>query len=198
MRFSPRLHVRERNPGCLQRFLPLLLCSRAQELGGGAGTGAGGGQERSVLLWTRGKIDLTVPRRRVRCRKPEPVRSAPSVLLALAGRRSSPAHWGERSKQAPPIFTILGGLRADLLGCSDDVFLLFDVHASDRALAARAQGSRPPHAAASTLAASKQLRTTRLFADYIKRRLPRLAALAAELLTDASSEDSPSFRPPTV
>lgn len=42
MRFSPRLHVRERNPGCLQRFLPLLLCSRAQELGGGAGTGGGG------------------------------------------------------------------------------------------------------------------------------------------------------------
>lgn len=130
MRFSP--HVREPNPGCLQRFLPLLLCSRAQELGGGAVGGGGGGQERFVLLWTRGNIDLTVPRRRVRCRKPEPVRSPPSVLLALAGRGSSPAHWGERSKQAPPIFAILGGLRADLLGRSDDVLILFDGHASDR------------------------------------------------------------------
>lgn len=130
MRFSP--HVRGAKPGVSAEVPATSALLTGAGARGRGGWGGRGGQERFVLLWTRGNIDLTVPRRRVRCRKPEPVRSPPSVLLALAGRGSSPAHWGERSKQAPPIFTILGGLRADLLGRSDDVLILFDGHASDR------------------------------------------------------------------
>lgn len=71
-------------------------------------------------------------------------------------------------------------------GRFSDRFVLFD---ADNRSCSSGSSFQPPHAAASTLAPSKQLCITQLVADYIKRRLLRLAALAADLLINASFEE---------
>lgn len=99
--------------------------------------------------------------------------------------------------QTPPVFCSFGWVLSGFVethGCvRTDVFILFDVDTSDhfQTVWVNCSGSRfqPPHAAASTLAPSKQLCITQLFADYTKWRLPRLAALATDLLTNASLEE---------